>query len=65
MTIAHIADEIGLKRETLRNWIRKDDDARSASVTTPDRSRADTSAPAKENLEQENERLRAQVAELT
>lgn len=65
MTIAHIAAELGINRETLHNWIRKDDDARSTPATAPTRSGPGASVPAQESLEQENERLRAQVAELT
>lgn len=62
-TFAEIADELGVNRETLRNWIRIDDGRRSGtSAPTQPRSTAD--APAGEGLERENRRLRAQVAEL-
>lgn len=63
-TIAHIAAELGINRETLRSWIRKDDDTRSAQTSAPTRARTGAPAP-RENLEEENKRLRAQVAELT
>ncbi len=47
VTIAHIAEELGINRETLRNWIRKDDDARSTGTTAPTRSRPSTSPAAR------------------
>ncbi len=59
-TIAQIAAEPGLNRETLRNRIRRDDEARPTTATAPAQSRT----PQRESLEQENKRLRAQVAEL-
>ena len=46
VTIAHIADELGINRETLRNWIRADDDQRSTHTTTP----AKTTRPAPARL---------------
>nr|WP_081748787.1 transposase [Nocardiopsis sp. CNT312] len=55
VTIAHIADELGINRETLRNWIRKDDDQRSTG-TTPTRSRPGTRAVAAQSLEAVGER---------
>ncbi|WP_372339665.1 IS3 family transposase [Nocardiopsis sp. CC223A] len=60
VTIAQIAAELGLNRETLRNWIRRDDQARPTTATAPAQGRT----PRRESLEQENKRLRAQVAEL-
>ncbi|MDT0327000.1 transposase [Nocardiopsis lambiniae] len=38
-TIAQIAAELGLNREPLRNWIRRDDQARPATATAPARGR--------------------------
>jgi transposase len=65
VTIAHIADELGINRETLRNWIRKDDDARPTQTSAPAKAARPHAAPAtSQSLEAENERLRAQVAEL-
>lgn len=34
-TIAQIAAELGINRETLRSWIRKDDDARLTQPAAP------------------------------
>lgn len=62
-TIAEIADELGVNRETLRNWIRIDDRQRSATAA-PAHPRPAEAAPAGEPLQQENKRLRAQIAEL-
>lgn len=64
-TIAHIATELGINRETLRGWIRKDDDTRSAQTHAPTQARTRSSSIPRESLEEENKRLRAQVAELT
>ncbi|WP_223839269.1 transposase [Nocardiopsis deserti] len=50
VTIVHIADELGIDRETLRNWIRTDDDARSAPATAPIRPRPGNPATAKVSL---------------
>jgi len=60
-TIAQIAAELGINRETLRSWIRKDDETRPTQAPT----RAGAAPASRENLEEENQRLRAQVAELT
>ncbi|GAA4907452.1 transposase [Streptomonospora salina] len=60
-TFAEIADELGVNRETLRSWIRKDDAERAPA---PAQRRPAADASAGEPLEQENKRLRAQVAEL-
>ncbi|WP_460773309.1 transposase [Nocardiopsis nanhaiensis] len=64
VTIAHIADELGINRETLRNWIRADDDQRSTHTSTPAKTTRPGTVPATESLEDENQRLRAQVADL-
>jgi len=62
-TFAEIANELGVNRETLRNWIRTDDAERSWA-SAPAQRRPTEAASAGEPLEQENKRLRAQVAEL-
>ncbi|MBR8745349.1 transposase [Nocardiopsis sp. MG754419] len=65
-TIAHVADELGINRETLRSWIREDDDARSTQTTTTAwAARSGQASAATESVEEENQRLRAQVAVLT
>ena len=62
--IARIAVDLGVDRETLRRWIRADD---QAQVSGP-AGRADGSAvaarPAPTSVEQENEALRRRVREL-
>src|SRR4051812_41351524 len=59
-TIAQIADDLGVNRETLRSWVRADDrrrgvTAESASVASP---------PAAGSVEEENAALRRRVREL-
>jgi transposase len=58
-TIAQIADDLGVNRETLRSWVRSDDQRRGVSDPAP-RGAAPTSASA----EQENTALRRRVREL-
>ena len=62
-TFAEIADELGVNRETLRTWIRKDD-AQRAPAPAPAQHRPYPDRTGQESLEQENRRLRGEVAEL-
>lgn len=62
-TFAEIAHELGVNRETLRSWIRKDD-AQRAPAPAPAQLRPHPAPTGEESLEQENRRLRGQVAEL-
>jgi transposase len=60
-TIAQIADDLGVNRETLRSWVRADDQRRGAT--------AGTAAPAARphaagTVEQENAELRRRIREL-
>jgi transposase len=61
-TIAQIADDLGVNRETLRSWVRLDDQRRGAG------SRAARPAPAPGeaggSVEQENAELRRRIREL-
>lgn len=59
-TIAAIADDLGINRETLRSWIRIDDQQRGA--TEPVRPAAAQSAAT--SVEAENAALRKRVREL-
>lgn len=64
--IAQIAEELGINRETPHSWIRKGDDQHPTQAATPTRTaRSDTAPTATQSLQEENQRLRAQVAELT
>jgi transposase len=58
-TIAAIADDLGVNRETLRSWVRVDDQRRGAApgATRP-------SAAATGSVEDENAQLRRRVREL-
>jgi transposase len=58
-TIAQIADDLGVNRETLRNWIRLDGQRRGEAGTAP----APTAAAAG-SVEAENAALRRRVREL-
>lgn len=61
-TIASIADDLGINRETLRSWVRLDDQRRGAG---PRPTRADPAAGAVAGtVEQENAELRRRVREL-
>jgi transposase len=57
-TIASIADDLGVNRETLRSWVRLDDERRGGG---PRPARA---VPAGGTVEQENTELRRRVREL-
>lgn len=59
-TIAQVADDLGINRETLRSWIRVDDQQRGA--TEPVRPAATQSTAA--SVEAENAALRQRVREL-
>jgi len=58
-TIAQVADDLGVNRETLRSWVRLDDQRRGGS-TSPTR----PAAPGAESVEEENAALRRRVREL-
>src|SRR5262249_41896020 len=60
-TIAQIADDLGVNRETLRSWVRHDDQRRGVSDAPP---RGATPTPASGSVEQENASLRRRVREL-
>lgn len=61
-TIASIADDLGVNRETLRSWVRLDDERRGAS---PRLARAvPATGEATGTVEQENAELRRRVREL-
>jgi transposase len=59
-TIASIADDLGINRETLRSWVRADD--RQRGTGRP--SRAAAAGPAPASVEGENAELRRRVREL-
>jgi transposase len=61
-TIALIADDLGVNRETLRSWVRADDQRRGAGPrpTRP----ASTTGDAASSVEDENAQLRRRVREL-
>src|SRR3954468_21199996 len=61
-TIALIADDLGVNRETLRSWVRADDQRRGAGRGTA-RS-ASTAAEAAGSVEDENAQLRRRVRAL-
>lgn len=56
-TIAQIADDLGVNRETLRSWVRADDQRRGASG-------GPAALPAAGSVEDENAALRRRVREL-
>ena len=60
-TIALIADDLGINRETLRSWVRADDQRRGVSAGPAATARAGQ-APA--TVEDENAELRRRVREL-
>ena len=62
VTIARIADDLGVNRETLRSWVRNDDDQRhgTGGRAAPAVRPAQTSASA----EEENVELRRRIREL-
>jgi|SRR3954447_16240701 len=60
-TIASIADDLGVNRETLRSWVRLDDQRRGAG---PRPARPAAVGEAAGTVEQENAELRRRVREL-
>jgi transposase len=60
-TIAQIADDLGVNRETLRSWVRADDQRRGGSAG-PAASAGRAVAPA--SVEDENAQLRRRIREL-
>ena len=59
-TIAQVADDLGINRETLRTWVRIDDQRRGGTAGP-----ARVAAPvAAESVEEENAALRRRVREL-
>jgi transposase len=56
-TIAQIADDLGVNRETLRSWVRADDQRRGAAAVP-------AAAPGAGSVEDENAALRRRVREL-
>src|SRR3954452_25125510 len=59
-TIALIADDLGVNRETLRSWVRADHPRRGARAVGP----AAVDGEAAGSVEDENARLRRRVREL-
>jgi len=60
-TIAQIADDLGVNRETLRSWVRADDQRRGGAAGAT----ASTTRPqAASTVEEENAELRRRVREL-
>jgi transposase len=57
-TIALIADDLGVNRETLRSWVRADDQRRGAGT------RPASSGEAPGSVEDENAQLRRRIREL-
>ncbi|GIM94347.1 transposase [Paractinoplanes toevensis] len=62
-TIASIAGDLGINRETLRSWVRLDDERRGGVPGRRGRSRS-RGEPAAGTVEQENTELRRRVREL-
>jgi transposase len=60
-TIAQIADDLGVNRETLRSWVRADDQRRGGSAG-PAVSAGRAAAPV--SVEEENAELRRRIREL-
>jgi transposase len=60
-TIALIADDLGVNRETLRSWVRADDQRRDAGTRA---ARPASSGEAPSSVEDENALLRRRVREL-
>jgi transposase len=65
-TIAQVADDLGVNRETLRSWVRADDQQRGASAGSAAGSvaAAARSGQAPGSVEEENAELRRRVREL-
>jgi transposase len=62
-TIASIADDLGINRETLRSWVRLDDERRGAAGPRQTRPGA-AAGEAAGSVEQENAELRRRVRAL-
>jgi transposase len=62
-TIAQIADDLGVNRETLRSWVRADDQQRGAPAG-PAAAAARPGQQASGSVEEENAELRRRVREL-
>jgi transposase len=60
-TIASIADDLGINRETLRSWVRADDQRRGTGASAGSAGQAQV-APA--SVQDENAELRRRVREL-
>src|SRR5947199_7024109 len=64
-TIAQIADDLGVNRETLRSWVRADDQQRGATgATGATAAAAARPGQAPGSVEEENAELRRRVREL-
>jgi transposase len=61
-TIVQVADDLGINRETLRSWIRLDDQRRGATDSA--RPAAASTAGSADSVEAENAELRRRVREL-
>ena len=61
-TIAQIADDLGVNRETLRSWVRADDQQRGATAGPAAAAARPGQAPG--SIEQENAELHRRVREL-
>ena len=61
-TIAQIADDLGINRETLRSWVRADDQRRGPGGSAGPIGRQTQTPPA--SAEEENAELRRRVREL-
>ena len=61
-TIARVADDLGVNRETLRSWVRADDQRRGVSAGPVAAAVRPGQAPA--SVEEENVELRRRVREL-
>jgi transposase len=61
-TIALIADDLGVNRETLRSWVRADDQRRGGTAAPA--ASALRPGPAPASVEQENAELRRRVRDL-
>jgi transposase len=59
-TIARIADDLGVNRETLRSWVRLDDQRRGGAGRAADVARPQLAS----TVEEENAQLRRRVREL-
>jgi transposase len=60
VTIAQIADDLGVNRETLRSWVRADDQRRGGGGSTAAPARPQPAG----SVEEENAELRRRVREL-